>query len=380
MKNWQRKVLVVFAGLCCILVISSGIFIGLNFDHVQKLVRVVYAIEHDFLYDIDRDRLTDGAIKGMIEALDDTYAAYIDEEQIGAFQQSVSGDVYGIGVYVDQDADGNMVIVAPIEEGPAEAAGILAGDILLAVDGVSVQGQELETVVAKMRDGSATTVEIKILRNGEEYSFELKRYLIGTVKTVFGELLEQAPNVAYLRISRFSAQTAQEMVDAINQLRKEGDIEGVILDLRNNGGGDVNSAVDIARLFVPSGPILHVVYKDERRTTYSATTAQITVPLAVLVNENSASASEILSGALKDSGSGTLIGTRTFGKGLVQGVYFLNDHTAIKLTQAKYLTPSQNDIHGIGISPDIQVVLPEGAELNSAQDTQLQKAIEVVQR
>jgi len=380
MKTLLRNFLRIIAACCCLLVLGGGWWLIENYDHIYKLVTVVRAVENDYLYEIDREQLTDWAIKGMMANLGDAYAAYIDEEQFGVFQQSISGDVYGIGVYVNQDAEGNIVIIAPIEDGPAEAAGILAGDILKAVDGVRVEGLDLDTVVAKMRAGSDTEASITVWRDGEEYTYVIKRYLVAKTKTVFGEMLTENENIAYLRITSFSAQTSQELVETINELRTAHTINGVVLDLRNNSGGEVGSAIDIARLFVESGPVLHVVYNDEKQITYSATEAQIHVPLAVLVNEHSASASEILAGALKESGAGKLVGTKTFGKGVVQGVYFLHDGTAVKFTQAKYLTPNKNDIHGIGISPDIYVELPENIELNSGEDLQLQKALEVVQR
>lgn len=380
MKNLLRNLLRIIAACSCLLVLAAGFWLTENFDHVRKLVTVVQAIENDYLYEIDREQLTDGAIKGMLENLGDAYAAYIDEEQISIFQQSISGDVYGVGVYVNQDIDGNIVVIAPIEEGPAEAAGILAGDILTAVDGIKTEGLDLDTVVAKMRGGSPSEVAITVLREGEEITYVIKRYLIGNTKTVSGEMMTENQNIAYLKISSFSAQTSKELVETINSLREEHTINGVVLDLRNNSGGELGAAIDIARLFVQSGPILHIVYQDEEKITYSATEAQIKVPLAVLVNEHSASASEILAAALKESGAGKLVGTKTFGKGIVQGVYYLYDGTAIKFTQAKYLTPNKNDIHGIGISPDIYVELPENIEMNSVEDCQLQKALEVVQR
>ena len=178
-----------------------------------------------------------------------------------------------------------------------------------------------------------------------------------------------------MRISEFSVQKATEFAEQINTLLQEG-FDGLILDLRDNGGGEVNAAVEVARVFVPSGPIVHVVAADGKVDTKSATEAQLDVPLVVLVNGNTASASEILSGALKDSGVATLVGTQTFGKGLVQGVYLYADGTAMKITEAKYLTTMQNDINGVGIKPDVVVELPENATV----DTQLEQAITVLEQ
>ena len=185
--------------------------------------------------------------------------------------------------------------------------------------------------------------------------------------------VDEQPDIAYVHINEFSVQTGKEFAEEINALLKE-NFRGLILDLRNNGGGEVNAAVDVARVFVPSGPIVHVVSGNGKVDTKNATEAQLEIPLVVLVNGNTASASEILSGALKESGVATLVGTQTFGKGLVQGVYLFSDGTAMKITEAKYLTPKQNDINGVGIKPDVIVDLPEDAQV----DTQLEKAIEIL--
>lgn len=193
----------------------------------------------------------------------------------------------------------------------------------------------LDGAVSKMRGLEGTSVEITIERDGTEHTYTIERYKLGQTKTVYGEILEENSDIAYLRISEFSLQTATEFAKQINTLLEDG-FGGVILDLRDNGGGEVNSAVEIARIFVPEGPIVHVVSADGSVDTRNATEAQLDVPMVVLVNENTASASEILAGALKDSDTAKLVGTQTFGKGLVQGVYQYADGTAMKITEAKY--------------------------------------------
>lgn len=387
LKKWQRGIGIGILTFCCLFTLMSGVFLLTNYENITKLARVVFVIEREFLWDTNTDTLTDGAIIGMLGSLNDKYSNYINEEAMASFRQSISGEVYGIGVFLATDEEGNLVIVSPAEDGPAEAAGIEAGDIIKAVNGTDITGMDEDIVIGMLRGVPEEKVTVTVERNGESYTFTVGRYLIGKTKTVYAEMLPEHPEIAYLRISKFSAQTSQEFVDAVNELPKES-MQAMILDLRNNGGGDVNAAVEIARLFVPSGPVLHVVYKNDETKSYSATGAQIHLPVAVLVNGNSASASEILAGALKDSNAATLVGTTTFGKGLVQGVYFLNDGTAIKLTQAKYLTPNKNDINGVGISPDVVIDLPqapsdstdeESAEEHSL-DVQLEKAIEVVKK
>lgn len=387
LKKWQRGIGIGILTFCCLFTLMSGVFLLTNYENITKLARVVFVIEREFLWDTNTDTLTDGAIIGMLGSLNDKYSNYINEEAMASFRQSISGEVYGIGVFLATDEEGNLVIVSPAEDGPAEAAGIEAGDIIKAVNGTDITGMDEDIVIGMLRGVPEEKVTVTVERNGESYTFTVGRYLIGKTKTVYAEMLPEHPEIAYLRISKFSAQTSQEFVDAVNELPKES-MQAMILDLRNNGGGDVNAAVEIARLFVPSGPVLHVVYKNDETESYSATGAQIHLPVAVLVNGNSASASEILAGALKDSNAATLVGTTTFGKGLVQGVYFLNDGTAIKLTQAKYLTPNKNDINGVGISPDVVIDLPQApsdsTDEESAEehplDVQLEKAIEVVKK
>lgn len=361
--------------ICCLTTLCVGIGVAVNFDHVQKIVRTLVLIDHKYLWTTDADTLTNGAVQGMLASLGDKYTTYIDADIMTGFMEQVSGDVYGIGIYVADDENGNLVILAPMKESPAEEAGILAGDILKAVDGKSTVGMSLDNAVALMRGRANTTVDITVERNGEEKTVTVKRYKLGKIKTVDGKILEDHPQIAYMKISEFSLQTATEFAEQLNTLLEK-KFDGIILDLRNNGGGEVNSAIEIARIFVPSGPIVHVVSADGTVDTKNATEAQLNVPLVVLVNGNTASASEILSGALKDSKAATLVGTQTFGKGLVQGVYMYSDGTAMKITEAKYLTPNQNDINGVGIKPDVTITLPEDATT----DVQLQKAIEVLEQ
>ncbi len=361
--------------ICCLTTLLVGVVMVTNFDHVQKIARTLVLIDQRYLGDTDADTLTNGAVKGMLDSLGDKYTTYIDAETMTGFMQQVSGDVYGIGIYVAEDEAGQYVILAPMKESPAEAAGVQAGDILTAVDGVScAELGSLDAAVNKMRGLPDTTVDITVRREGQEHTYTVKRYKLGQIKTVEGTLLKENPDIAYLRISEFSVQTATEFAEQINTLLKDG-FKGVILDLRDNGGGEVNSAVEVARIFVQSGPIVHVVAADGTVDTKSATEAQLDVPVVVLINENTASASEILAGALKDSGAATLVGTQSFGKGLVQGVYLYNDGTAMKITEAKYLTPNKNDINGVGIKPDVTIELPEKATT----DVQLQKAITVLE-
>lgn len=360
--------------ICCLTTLCVGVLVVTNFEQVQKIVRTVALIEQKYLWESDAETLVDGAVKGMLDGLGDKYTTYIDADTITGFMEQVSGDVYGIGVYTAEDENGDIVILSPIPESPAEVAGIEAGDIIRAIDGESTADMTLDEAVSLMRGRPDTSVEITVERNGTEYTYVVNRFKLGNTVTVAGTILEEHPDIAYLRISEFSVQTGTEFAEQVNALIKEG-FSGMILDLRDNGGGEVNSAIEVARVFVPSGPIVHVVSGDGSVDTKSATEAQLEVPMVVLVNGNTASASEILAAALKDSGTATLVGTQTFGKALVQGVYMYADGTAMKITEAKYLTPKQNDINGVGISPDVKVELPADATA----DIQLERAIEVLQ-
>lgn len=371
-KAWKllRDVLLT---ICCLTTLCVGVLVVTNWEHVQKIVQTVALIDQKYLWESDKETLADGAVEGMLDSLGDKYTAYIDEEEINGFMEQVSGDVYGIGVYTAEDENGDIVVLSPIPESPAEVAGIEAGDIIRAIDGEATSDMTLDMAVSKMRGRPDTSVDITVERNGAEHTYTVNRFKLGNTVTVAGEILEDHPEIAYMRISEFSVQTGTEFAEVINGLIKEG-FSGIILDLRDNGGGEVNSAVEVARVFVKSGPIVHVVSGDGKTDTKSATEAQLEVPMVVLVNENTASASEILAGALKDSGTATLVGTQTFGKALVQGVYMFSDGTAMKITEAKYLTPKQNDINGVGIYPDVKVELPADAKT----DVQLEKAIEVL--
>ncbi len=371
-KGWKilRDIILT---ICCMTTLCVGVLVVTNFEHVYKIVRTVALIDQKYLWESETETLADGAVKGMLDSLGDKYTTYIDEDTINGFMEQVSGDVYGIGIYTAEDENGSIVVLSPIPESPAEVAGIEAGDFIRAIDGESTDDMTLDEAVSLMRGRPDTTVNITVERDGEEHTYTVKRFKLGNTVTVAGEILEENPDIAYLRIGEFSVQTGSEFAEKINELIKEG-FRGIILDLRDNGGGEVNSAVEVARVFVPSGPIVHVVSGDGSVDTKSATEAQIQVPMVVLVNENTASASEILSAALKDSGAATLVGTQTFGKALVQGVYMYSDGTAMKITEAKYLTPKQNDINGVGITPDVKVELPADA----TEDAQLKKAIEVL--
>ena len=375
MKKGIKLLRDILLAFCCVTTLSVGVFIAANFSHIQKIAQTMVWIEDCYLWESDKETLTDGAIRGMLDSLGDKYTAYMDEATLTSLMEHVSGNVYGIGVYVALDDTGRIVVLDAIPESPAAEAGIQSEDIITAVDGVNVLGKTLDETVALMRGLPDTAVTITVERKGAEQTFTVARYELGTTETVTGGILEEHPDIAYIHITEFSEQSAVQFAKVVNELIHSG-FSGMILDLRDNGGGEVNACIEIARVFVPNGPIVHLVKGDGTVDTKSATNAQLEIPLVVLVNGNTASASEILSAALKESGVATIVGTQTFGKGLVQGVYFYNDDTAAKITDGTYLTPLKNDIHGIGITPDVVVEQPEDAKY----DVQLEKAISVLER
>lgn len=375
MKNSIRILRNIVITICCVTTLCLGIFIATNFSHIQKLTQTLIWIDKYYLWDYDKETLTDGAIRGMLDSLGDKYTAYMDEATLTSLMEHVSGNVYGIGVYVALNDENQIIILDAIPESPAEKAGIQSGDILKAVDDTDVSNMTLDEAVALMRGLPNTSVTITIERNGMTQTATVTRYELGATQTVTGSILESNPEIAYIQIHEFSEQSAIQFATVVNELIKE-DFRGMILDLRDNGGGEVNACIEIARIFVPEGPIVHLVKGDGTVDTKNATGAQLEIPLVVLVNGNTASASEILSAALKESGVATIVGTQTFGKGLVQGVYFYQDETAAKITDGTYRTPLQNDIHGIGITPDVVIAQPD----NATTDVQLEKAISVLQQ
>ena len=371
--NFLKGFLLTF---CVVVTCIVSVTVATHFDETKKILSTLYWIHDKYLWDSDADTIADGAVRGMMAELGDQYSVYIDEDMMTGFSNKVSGEVFGIGVMVLQKEDGSIIFTGTVKDGAAEKAGVKKGDILQTVDGESMEGKTLDEAVGKMRGKEGEKVKISVLRGEETKKFTIAREKIGTVQTVAGGFLDEDPDIAYLQVTEFSLQTTQQFADEINRLVEEKkDFKGLIIDLRNNPGGEIHAAVDIARIFVPKGPIVHVVDNEGKTSSMNATKPQLKLPVVLLVNENTASAAEIVTGALKETGVATVVGTKTFGKGIIQGVYTFDDGTAIKITEAKYLTPNKNDINGVGIKPDIEVKMDPDAQ----EDIQLKKAIEVLQ-
>ena len=350
-------------------------------DVQSKLGMLEMYIRSYYLDEIDDEQLEDYLYYGLVAGLGDPYAAYYNEEETQSMLDSSSGNYCGIGAVFSQNLVTGVITVSRVYEGcPSYEAGILPEDILYKVEGKEVTGEDLTNVVTKIKGEEGTEVTISMLRGEEVLDFTMKRQMI-EVPTVEYEML--ADNVGYILITEFDGVTSQQFTEALSDLQSQG-MESLVIDLRNNGGGSVDAVCEIADELLPEGLIVYTEYSDGERVDRSSDASCIDIPMAVLINGASASASEILSGALQDYGAATIVGTQSYGKGIVQSVLDLQDGTALKLTTAKYYTPNGNDIHGVGITPDVEVDLPEELKtevtLTLEEDVQLQKAIEVLQQ
>ena len=342
----------------------------------KKMKSIDELIEQAYLYsdDIDKAELQEWLIKGYVQGLGDPYSVYYDEAETQSLMESTSGEFGGIGVVIQQDIDTMVMTFTNVyADSPGEKAGLKDGDILYKVDGEDVTGQDLDTVVSKIRGEKGTKVEITVYRQNtmEEYSCTVTRDII-EVTTVAYEMKED--NIGYIIVSGFEQVTYKQFEDAINDLNEQG-MEKMIVDLRDNPGGNLSTVCEMLDLILPEGTIVYTEDKnDVREVITSDDQKQMQIPMAVLINGNSASASEIFAGAIQDYEMGTLVGTTTYGKGIVQNIYNLGDGTSLKLTTSEYFTPNGRNIHGIGIKPDIEVKYEYDAE-NPTADNQLQAAI-----
>ena len=342
----------------------------------KKMKSIDELIEQAYLYsdDMDKAELQEWLIKGYVQGLGDPYSVYYDEAETQSLMESTSGEFGGIGVVIQQDIDTMIMTFTNVyADSPGEKAGLKDGDILYKVDGEDVTGQDLDTVVSKIRGEKGTKVEITVYRKNtmEEYSCTVTRDII-EVTTVAYEMKED--NIGYIIVSGFEQVTYKQFEDAINDLNGQG-MEKMIVDLRDNPGGNLSTVCEMLDLILPEGTIVYTEDKnDVREVITSDDQKQMQIPMAVLINGNSASASEIFAGAIQDYEMGTLVGTTTYGKGIVQNIYSLGDGTSLKLTTSEYFTPNGRNIHGIGIKPDIEVKYEYDAE-NPTADNQLQAAI-----
>ena len=349
---------------------------------VEKLSVMQMLIDRLYLEEVDKDAFATGIYRGFINSLGDPYSTYYTKEEYATLIETSSGVYHGIGAVVSQDVKtGIITILRPYKDGPAYKAGLLPDDILYKVEGEEVTGEDLSEVVSKIKGKEGTKVNITIYREGvaEPIDFTIVRQKIN-IPTIEFEMLEDS--IGYIQIVEFDEITISQFNNAIKSLEKEG-MKGLIVDVRNNPGGLLDSVVNILDRLLPKGLIVYTEDKNKNREEEHAKKSdKFTKPLAVLINGNSASASEIFAGALQDYEKATIIGTTSYGKGIVQRVIPLTDGTAVKLTISKYFTPKGRNIHGTGIVPDIEIELDEELKqlvtIPHDKDNQLQKAIEVI--
>jgi carboxyl-terminal processing protease len=329
------------------------------------------------------------AVRQMLEKLKDPYTRFMDPEEFKNMQVDTSGELTGIGIQIAQDEKTKkLTVIAPIEDTPAYAAGVLAQDIILKIDGKNTEGMDVNDAVALIRGQPGTNVSLTILRNGQQKQFQIKRARIEIHPVTYKYQNSPTGGVGYIRLNQFSANAAAEMRDAIKELEKKS-VAGYILDLRSNPGGLLFSSIEIAQMWLKDGTIVSTVdrqgQKDIEKSNHHPLTDK---PLVVLVDGGSASASEILAGAFQDNNRAVLVGTKTFGKGLVQSVRGLGDGSGLAVTIAKYFTPSGRDINKAGIAPDVaigltdaqKILLREGNKVGTPADPQYAKALEVLKQ
>ena len=376
----MNKILKTIIAVLLIAIISSISTLGLiyyalgfneqGFSNLMRFITAYRFIETKYVNDTDDVKLIDGAIDGMVKSLNDPHSNYLSPKMYKTLMEQTEGSFAGIGVVMGMDNEQKIHIVGIMENSPGQKAGLQEGDEILAVDGVPVTQMAFDEVVAHVRGQAGTDVVLTIMRDNANQDITITRDNI-KLKTVGHKMLDN--NIGYIQIVSFSEDTANEFNEAYNDLKNQG-MKALVLDLRNNPGGLLTTCVEIAKKLVPKGEIVSIVDKQGNKETYSSSLEVPEYPLVVLINKNSASASEILSGAIQDTKAGTIIGNTSYGKGSVQTILPMFEDDAVKLTIAKYYTPSGRSIDGTGITPDIEINLDE----NATSDTQLDKALEVL--
>ena len=350
---------------------NLGVCTSEDISFFNRFVTSKFLLKNTFYKEIDNSVLYEGALKGMVDAIEDPYTEYLDEEESKDLKESIEHEYDGIGVYLQHDENDNTIkVVSVMEDTPAEVAGILADDKILKIDGVEYTGEKIDDAIKAIRAAKDKTVVLTILRNNEtkEISVECKHLKLDTVTS------KVVDNIGYLKISEFGDKTAEEFSTRYNELRAK-NVKGLIIDVRNNTGGVYDEVIEIAKILVPKGLIVYTQDKDENKEEIFSESEGIDIPLVVLVNEYSASASEVLAGAIKDRECGVLIGTKTYGKGVIQGVYNMPDGTSMKVTIAKYYTPNGICIDGVGIEPNKEVKVT-----TNTKDEQLEAAIKLINK
>ena len=350
----------------------------LDDDVLKKLSLLEDSIDQYYLESVNEEDLKDSLYHGFVAGLGDPYSVYYSKEELEAVMESTEGIYYGIGAYIGVDQEtGYCKVTKVMPDTPAEEAGVMAEDLIVAVDGESMLNVGSSEIVTYIKGPEHTTVDLTLYREGEpeyvEVTVERRKIETPTVTYSMDE-----DKIATIQIAEFDEVTLGQFEDYLKQAKKDG-MKGLVLDLRDNPGGSLNVVVDIAGHFLPKGLVVYTEDKNGRRKEYNCDGRdELDVPLVVLINGNSASASEILAGAIKDYNKGILLGTTTFGKGIVQKIYGISDGSAVKLTISHYYTPSGADIHGVGIDPDEELKLDVDAYLEDGYDNQMERAKEIL--
>ena len=397
-KIYKVVMLIVLTAFITFMVTSLSLYTYFTKNPVYKLItgdtsltesddidaylsRIKSVIDKNYLWKdkIDENKLKDGAIEGYVKALGDKYTEYIPKTEIKEFTENITGSFVGIGIYMIADEDSQKIIVYyPIPDSPAEKAGIKSGDIILRVDGKEYGYDDFDIIADNIKGEAGTKVKLVIERDGKEQEFEITREKIET-NPISSKIIKE--NIGYVNLPSFDTDSSKKLKEKVDDLVSKG-AKSLILDLRNNGGGIVEESTNIADFFLDKDKTIMTTKdnKEKEETTKSKTKKVYEMPLIVLTNENTASASEILTAALKDNERATVIGTKTYGKGVIQTVLTLSDGSGLKITTAEYFTPNGTEINKKGIKPNIEVKLPDTVKsiyaVKESDDTQLNRAIE----
>ena len=378
-RRWQLTA-------CCLLtaVLTTAAIVGTEAVLLNRLtgsvsesvrfLRTMKLLKRNYNGEVDNHQLFDGALKGMVESVGDPYTVYLNKKDFQQLSEMTVGSFGGIGIVFGKRGN-DYVVISALEDNPGAKAGIRSGDIITAIDDKSTREMNMEQVANKIRGKYGTTVTLELKdKEGKLRKVNVVRAEIKN-PSVAGQMLANT-KIGYIRIAIFNENTGDDFAQKYAELEKQG-MQALVLDLRENPGGILNAGVDVARMLVPKGPIVSVIDKNGNKYEETSSLEKVKYPLAVLVDHGSASASEIVAGAIKDTKSGKLFGVKTFGKGSVQSVYRLDNNTAVKITVAKYYTPSGVSIHNVGIEPDVKVELPDDAtvdvQLKAAEDYLLQQ-------
>ena len=351
-------------------------------SHVQKIEYLEKLIDQEYLGEVDNDEMAEGVYAGLVYGLGDVYSRYYTADEYAQETASTDGAYAGIGVSIQKNKNGGVQIAECYEGGPGAEAGLQTGDVITAINDTDVTDMELSDVVSMIRENKDKTIVLTVLRENEDSSREISVDVTDVeLPSVSGEMIDES--TGYIQITQFTGVTPQQYKDTFTELKDKG-MERLVIDLRDNPGGLLTSVCDILREILPEGLIVYTEDKYGNREEETCDGKnKLDMPLAVLVNENSASASEIFAGAVQDHGVGTIVGTTTYGKGVVQELRQLSDGSAVKLTVSNYYTPNGNSINKVGIKPDVEVklasVLLNKDEITHEEDNQLQKALNVIE-